>query len=753
MDSHLCADRPIAAENEDALGRLGFINTLYREIHDIDPSESIVIGLAGSWGSGKTSVVNLICRKLESERNGRSLKPGDTIIVRFNPWNQISAEHDSEKYFINSFFGAIRKQLWADKDDWYINPDNLQELFEAVDEYIALLEPGIIKTSVSLSTHFFKKRLHRQMDTIFSAKHRVKETLGDFDIKILVVIDDIDRLPKAQIRLLFQLITTIADFESVNYLIAYDKRVAEKALDDVQGLSGSDYLEKVIQVPINMPNISSASMNAAINKRLSFIPNNYYTKREAIEDASSRFSRLLPLLQKTIRTVRQLNRLENSLRFKLPLMTTKVDAIDLLAIEHLRIISEETLEWIASHADTLCVDNKPNAIIRSIDQAVWNDLTSSYLSLNKANAGSASLFEIIEFLFHWPRQVFAANGYKSHDAHVEQRIIDFTTLEYYLTTDSDASIYSTDDLQLAVNTMDAPKLAHYVNQFIRENGYLESIESLAALEKPIDASKATNVIEALAKNIKYADRTDMAFSENIRTIDVIELFLSKLGKSHRNAYVLDLFGSLDNVSIILLGEFIIRQDRVYKRHGFEGESSYTKIISEHCVERLEELFSQAMSALAISDELEDIPDLYPQMILWRNVDNSGYRKILSGVAQKPIRIALFSESFVGSWKEVGTGEVTSYRISQEILDYATQDELLAAVAFMNIPIIISFLPQNTQQKTAALFIALHRDKFTGDIGEEIHIDEVNEQLNIWFEDLNRLDEPDSDEDGESTSEA
>ena len=124
MTSSFNSDHPITTEKEDVFNRAPFIQTLYKEIESIPASESVVIGLSGKWGSGKTSVVNLHCEKLNTSRQNRALKPGDTIVVKFNPWNQIDSKKNSEEYFINSFFNAIKKQLWKDKDDWYIQTNN-----------------------------------------------------------------------------------------------------------------------------------------------------------------------------------------------------------------------------------------------------------------------------------------------------------------------------------------------------------------------------------------------------------------------------------------------------------------------------------------------------------------------------------------------------------------------------------------------------------------------------------------------------
>ena len=53
------ADRPITKATQDKLGRSVFAKYLARCILDHQNPESLVIGLYGTWGTGKTSIINL----------------------------------------------------------------------------------------------------------------------------------------------------------------------------------------------------------------------------------------------------------------------------------------------------------------------------------------------------------------------------------------------------------------------------------------------------------------------------------------------------------------------------------------------------------------------------------------------------------------------------------------------------------------------------------------------------------------------
>jgi len=76
----LISDSPILKSKEDKLNRKKFTEDLARAINELKTDDCFVIGLYGKWGSGKTSVLNMIIERLEE------LKTPDTVIMGFNPW-------------------------------------------------------------------------------------------------------------------------------------------------------------------------------------------------------------------------------------------------------------------------------------------------------------------------------------------------------------------------------------------------------------------------------------------------------------------------------------------------------------------------------------------------------------------------------------------------------------------------------------------------------------------------------------------
>ena len=78
------SDRPIESANQDLLGRLTFSKQLAEAIFKYGGKDGLVIGLFGKWGTGKTSILNIVVNEINSLSEDSCDKP---IIVKFSPWN------------------------------------------------------------------------------------------------------------------------------------------------------------------------------------------------------------------------------------------------------------------------------------------------------------------------------------------------------------------------------------------------------------------------------------------------------------------------------------------------------------------------------------------------------------------------------------------------------------------------------------------------------------------------------------------
>jgi hypothetical protein len=121
-------ERPIDRASEDRLQRSAFVRHLISALIDARMSKSrgVVIGITGPWGSGKTSVLNLLRESL------RNTYP-QAIVVAFDPW-LISGRNDLISEFIKELISTIES-----KPEWQKTFENLSR---TITQYGKMLAPA-----------------------------------------------------------------------------------------------------------------------------------------------------------------------------------------------------------------------------------------------------------------------------------------------------------------------------------------------------------------------------------------------------------------------------------------------------------------------------------------------------------------------------------------------------------------------------------------------------------------------------------
>ena len=102
-------DRPIKFPHEDSLNRKSFAKYIAKAILESQTKDSLVIGLLGEWGSGKTSLVNMTIDYINtiSDSLEQDEKP---IIIYFNPWN-FSGQNQLISQFFNKLSFTLERLL------------------------------------------------------------------------------------------------------------------------------------------------------------------------------------------------------------------------------------------------------------------------------------------------------------------------------------------------------------------------------------------------------------------------------------------------------------------------------------------------------------------------------------------------------------------------------------------------------------------------------------------------------------------
>lgn len=141
----LSPDLPIAKLEEDGLNRGSFAESLAKTLVQYSFPSSLTIGLYGEWGSGKTSLLNMVFENVERIDDG-------VVVLRFNPWLCSDSKQLVTQFFKQMATAIKLKKRAADKAweliDQYADIRNSIAAPECFDRYFALtLENGAIPTA------------------------------------------------------------------------------------------------------------------------------------------------------------------------------------------------------------------------------------------------------------------------------------------------------------------------------------------------------------------------------------------------------------------------------------------------------------------------------------------------------------------------------------------------------------------------------------------------------------------------------
>jgi hypothetical protein len=176
---------------------------------------------------------------------------------------------------VESFFVEVAAQL-------RIRP-GLAEVGKDLEEYgemfsgmawLPLVGPWIDRGRGA--TKILGKILQRRKEGVGGRRAKLQKALAALDKPIVVVLDDIDRLSTSEIRDVFKLVRLTASFPNIIYIVAFDRARVETALSE-QGVPGRDYLEKILQVAVDLPAVPTQVLHRqifeAVDRALSDIDN------------------------------------------------------------------------------------------------------------------------------------------------------------------------------------------------------------------------------------------------------------------------------------------------------------------------------------------------------------------------------------------------------------------------------------------------------------------------------------------------
>lgn len=331
-------DRPLSSKADDKLNRAPFAERVAGVLRGLPKGTGLVVGIHGPWGDGKTTVLNMLQADLEAD--------GETATVEFNPW-RFTDEPSMLVGFFRVLAGVIRAKLTTRGED-------IAGWCEKMGRYASVVNDRLGKAGEVAGA--------KAEASLEQLRSRISEALAKGDKRIVVIVDDIDRLDKHETHTLFRLIKACADFPNVCYVLAFDDVAVAKSLGERYGAgdeaSGRAFLEKIIQVPLKLPVAMKEDLRSLCFQQVEQACSaaGIELSKEEMGEFISGFDRGISL---RIDTPRAAKRYGNGLMFSLPMVKGEVNIVDLLLIEAVRAFYPSAYDIIrVNHAEFSGVESE-----------------------------------------------------------------------------------------------------------------------------------------------------------------------------------------------------------------------------------------------------------------------------------------------------------------------------------------------------------------------------------------------------------
>lgn len=263
-------DQPLKradAIGQDKLQRTGFASAAVAALQRVSTTAGFVLSIEGPWGSGKTSTLSMMEQLIHADSNGRS------VIVHFNPW--LVGDRDS---LLRQFLSAIASTIeLAD------HAANAKKVAKEIRNYVGVFDfvkwvPGaepwasIVKGVMESAGQAVGGLADQKEMDIEGQKERLEKALQNFDKKIFVFIDDIDRLFPLEVFEMVRIVKAVGQLPNVGYIVAWDSEYIRRALKSAAVPRASTYIDKIVQVRLPLPAISTNSRVTLLNDAIASLP-------------------------------------------------------------------------------------------------------------------------------------------------------------------------------------------------------------------------------------------------------------------------------------------------------------------------------------------------------------------------------------------------------------------------------------------------------------------------------------------------
>jgi iron(II)-dependent oxidoreductase len=274
---YIISDSP--EKDSDIFGFDAYAKTIAELIAHKKNKTPLVIGIYGTWGSGKTTLMETVLshlKKIETYEDRSHYR--DCKTVWFQAW-KYREEDEILAAVIEEIFKSMNNEGFFEGCKAEIEKLTKKlNMGKVAGAFTKLISGGQIDISEFFSELEYKEKLgfydtfQKFFDDLLWTylKWRPKvctdETIDEEKGVLVIFIDDLDRCPPEKILKVLETIKLFMDKKGCIFVIGAANDIIERALEGTYKENASKFMDKIVQVTFNLPQIPVEDFESFIKK-------------------------------------------------------------------------------------------------------------------------------------------------------------------------------------------------------------------------------------------------------------------------------------------------------------------------------------------------------------------------------------------------------------------------------------------------------------------------------------------------------
>ncbi len=716
------SDKPIESSEQDLLGRTTFSKQLGEAIYKYDGKDGLVIGVFGKWGTGKTSILNMVVNEINYLSENDEEKP---IIVNFSPWNYTDKDN-----LISLFFRVLKNKLNMDKYE-----EVRKKIGKALTDYSDALDALTLFPMVGSGLATILKTIAKAQGAelakdvdIDKTKENLVSVLGDTNQKIIVIIDDIDRLTNIQIRDIFQLVKQVGNFPNIIYVLSMDRDVVCRALESVHDIDGAEYLEKIVQIPFEIPVLMKPKLKEIFLAKLDDTVND-------ISDDNVNINKyywseiFINCIEPYIKTLRDVNRVINTFQFRYKLLSTETSLEDVVALTTIEVLEPQLYQWIGSNKDLLCSTANYSSLFVSMEKKGYREYIVNELKNIGINADIAIKFLTTLFPVFANEMGFNNSGHLSSNIKESLRIAQEERFDSYFMFDLRAIPVTRYVINDCINKMALNDLITTITQINNDGNIEYFIDELRSLVDTIPYDRL-GLLSSVILNQLYTFSNNSGFfrlsaytKAEFLTFDI----MSRINdESERYSLIKNVLENINKEQLGTLASFINKIEISHGRLAGKEENIDKQLISLHYLNNIEEIYISKINEITQAEVIIDMSGFNIAFYLWECLDKDKAQSYLNNILKEDHNILKFICAIASRWTSSNGDSGWDFPLDK-YLTYVSKDTIYEKIQAFDKGLLDIFTLED--QIKLASFVLNYESSNHYDVSEEEAMKLVNEWIN------------------------